>query len=104
MATLASYPHITFDVQGRAVIEGTRYQVQHLAAEHHYQGWSAEELLRQHPDLSPAAVYASLAYFYDHHDEMIAELERQGDDMKNGRPQNQPTRQELQSRRQSERS
>jgi hypothetical protein len=46
--------------------------VLHLAGEHYHHGWSAEELLRQHPDLRPEEVYAALTYFYDHHDEMVA--------------------------------
>ena len=47
----------------------------HLAAEHHHHGWTAEELLRQHPDLRPEQVNAALAYFYDHYDELIAQME-----------------------------
>ena len=46
----------------------------HLAAEHYHYGWSAEELLRQHPDLNPEEVYAALTYFYDHFDELVAEM------------------------------
>jgi|GEM_PF-4823567 len=38
-------------------------------------GWSAEEILRQHSDLRPEQVYAALTYFYDHHDLLVQELE-----------------------------
>ena len=55
-------------------IAETRYQVLHLAAEHNHLGWSAEELLRQHPDLRPEQVYAALGYFYDHHESMLAQM------------------------------
>jgi uncharacterized protein (DUF433 family) len=75
MSTAAHYPHIAIDASGAARIDQTRYKVTHLAAEHFHHGWTAEELLRQHPDLRPEQVYAALAYFYDHHDEMIAQLE-----------------------------
>ncbi len=46
----------------------------HLAAEHYHLGWSAEELLRQHPDLRPEQVYASLGYFYDQYESMLAQM------------------------------
>jgi uncharacterized protein (DUF433 family) len=58
-----------------ARLDQTRYKVAHLAAEHYYHGWGAEELLRQHPDLRPEQAYAALTYFYDHYEEMVAELE-----------------------------
>jgi uncharacterized protein (DUF433 family) len=72
--TNISYPHITVDEDGTVRVGQTRYKVLHLAAEHYHHGWSAEELLRQHPDLRPEEVYAALTYFYDHHDEMVAAM------------------------------
>jgi uncharacterized protein (DUF433 family) len=75
MSTAASYPHIVLDASGTARLDQTRYKVEHLAAEHHHYGWTAEELLRQHPELRPEQVYAALAYFYDHYDAMIAGIE-----------------------------
>ena len=75
MSTAAHYPHIVTDASGIARIDQTRYKVEHLAAEHYQYGWTAEELLRQHSDLRPEQVYAALAYFYDHYDELIARIE-----------------------------
>jgi uncharacterized protein (DUF433 family) len=75
MSTTAQYRHITVDPRGVARIDRTRYKVLHLAAEHYHHGWSAEELLRQHPDLRPEQVYVALAYFYDHHEELVAQIE-----------------------------
>lgn len=74
MSTGTLYPHLTIDADGTARIGDTRYKVLHLAAEHHYYGWSADELLRQHPDLRPEEVYAALTYFYDHRDELVARM------------------------------
>jgi len=74
MTTAMKYPHITLDAQGTVRVGSTRYKVSHLAGEHYHYGWTAEELLRQHPDLRPEEVYASLTYFYDHYQEMVAEL------------------------------
>ena len=75
MATAATYPHIVLANDGKAVIEGTRYAVEHIAAEQYFHGWSAEEILRQHPDLRPAEVYAALAFFHDNHDSIVAAIE-----------------------------
>ncbi len=75
MSTAANYPHIVIDASGIARLDQTRYKVEHLAAEHYQYGWTAEELLRQHPDLRPEQVYAALGYFYDHYDELIGRIE-----------------------------
>jgi uncharacterized protein (DUF433 family) len=74
VALVAQYPHIQVDADGTARIGDSRYKVLHLAGEHYYYGWSAEELLRQHPDLRPEEVYAALTYFYDHYGEMVQRL------------------------------
>ena len=37
MSTAIAYPHLTFDADGGARVEGTRYKVQHLAGEHFHQ-------------------------------------------------------------------
>ena len=68
MATADTYPHVILGADGEALIESTRYTVQYIAVEQYFYGCSAEEILRQHPDLRPAEVYSALAYFHDHHD------------------------------------
>ncbi|HEX5102943.1 MAG TPA: DUF433 domain-containing protein [Pirellulaceae bacterium] len=78
MSAAVQYPHISLDTQGQARIGSTRYKVLHLAGEHFHYGWSAEELLRQHPDLKPEEVYAALTYFYDHYDAMCDALRSTG--------------------------
>jgi uncharacterized protein (DUF433 family) len=72
MNAATHYPHLTFDPDGTARIERSRYKVLHLAGEHYHYGWTAEEILRQHPDLRPEQVYAALTYFYDRYDELVA--------------------------------
>ena len=74
MTTAIHYPHLTLDADGSARIERSRYKVLHLAGEHYHYGWTAEEILRQHPDLRPEQVYAALTYFYDHYDELVAAM------------------------------
>lgn len=74
MDTAIHYPHLTIDEDGTARIARTRYKVIHLAGEHYHYGWSAEEILRQHPDLRPEQVHAALTYFYDHYDRLVEEM------------------------------
>ncbi len=91
--------HITADSVCVARIIGTRYKVLHLAAEHYHYGWTAEELLRQHPDLRPEQVYSALAYFYDHHDELFAEMQREAAEVEAARERQTLSRNELLGRR-----
>jgi uncharacterized protein (DUF433 family) len=74
MAITIEYPHLAVDDAGSIHIVGSRYKVLHLAGEHYHYGWTAEELLRQHPDLRPEEVYSALAFFYDHFDELVPKL------------------------------
>ncbi|QEH35425.1 hypothetical protein OJF2_39770 [Aquisphaera giovannonii] len=74
MSTTIRYPHLVEGADGAVRIDGTRYKVLLLAGEHFHYGWSAEEILRQHPDLRPEQVYAALTYFYDHHEAMVADM------------------------------
>jgi uncharacterized protein (DUF433 family) len=74
MSTTIQYPHLSIADDGSVRIGNSRYKVTHLAGEHYHYGWTAEELLRQHPDLRPEEVYSALAFFYDHYDELVATL------------------------------
>lgn len=79
MSTATQYPHLMYDGEGTARIGNTRYKVIHLAGEHYHFGWTAEEILRQHPDLRPEEVYAALTYFYDHYDELVEKMKASAD-------------------------
>lgn len=74
VATTLPYTHLTLADDGSVRIGDSRYKVIHLAGEHYHYGWTAEELLRQHPDLRPEEVYSALAYFYDHYDDLVSRL------------------------------
>lgn len=95
MSSVVNYPHISIGADGKARIGGTRYKVIHLAGEHYHYGWSAEELLRQHPDLRPEEVYGALTYFYDHLDEMVAEMTSAAERVQSQRDQQSLSRMEL---------
>lgn len=64
----------------QAYIRGTRVAVRHIAA-FLKAGRSVEEILeRGLPQLSPAAVYEAIAYYFDHQEEIEAELAANGED------------------------
>lgn len=74
MVTL-EYPHIRKTDGDSARLERLpRIRVAQIAADHLGNGWSAEEIIRQYPHLMPAEVHAALGYYYDHREEIDAEL------------------------------
>ncbi len=59
---------------GRPRIKGTRISVR-LVAEFHKMGESVEDILIMYPHLTSAAVYDAVSYYYDHLEEIEAEIE-----------------------------
>ena len=72
--TATEYPHIVLE-DGCPKIEGCRMKVHQLATAHVHHGWSPHELHWQYPHLPLAAIYAGLAYYYDHRVELDAQAE-----------------------------
>lgn len=69
------YPHITHTAGNTACLERLpRIRVAQIAADHIGNGWSAEEIIHQYPHLTPAEVYATLGYYFDHREEIDTEL------------------------------
>jgi hypothetical protein len=69
------YPHIHKPAGEPARLDRLpRIRVAQIVADHLGYGWSAEEIIRQYPHLSPAEVHAALAYYFDHRDEIDSEL------------------------------
>jgi uncharacterized protein (DUF433 family) len=60
---------------GKPVIRGSRLRVETLVARH-LEGQSPSEIAGSYPDLKLPAVYAALAYYYEHKAEMDDEHER----------------------------
>ena len=72
---MMDYPHIRKVDGGVASLERQpRVRVAQIVADHLGYGWSAEEILRQHPHLLPAEVHSALAYYFDHSPEIDAEI------------------------------
>ncbi len=76
MDTPATYPHIETDAQGVVRLSGSTMKVVYLVAERHAYGWSPEELHFQHPHLSLGQIHSALAYYWDHREQLDAELQR----------------------------
>lgn len=60
---------------GKAAIEKARIRVNNIASLRK-QGRTPEQMLEVYPHLTLAQVYAALVYYYDHTDEIDAEIER----------------------------
>ena len=75
IATTAS-THIRLDDQGRAWIGESKIKVVEVVLDHLAYGWSADEMHEQHPHLSLGQIHAALAYYYDHQQEMDAQIEQ----------------------------
>ena len=68
--------HIEVDKEGVAWILGANTKVIEIVLDRLAYGWSPEEIHFQHPHLALAQIHASLAYYYDHQEELDAEIER----------------------------
>ena len=80
MATAASivYPYIVKRegyCGGKAAIGHTRVRVNNVVFLHK-EGKTDEQILVAYPDLTAAQIHAALLYYYDHIDEIEAELGR----------------------------
>jgi uncharacterized protein (DUF433 family) len=75
-AAKATYAHIVKEpgyCGGKAAIDNTRVRVNNVVFLHK-EGKSADEILAEYPELALAQVHAALTYYYDHKDEIEAEL------------------------------
>jgi uncharacterized protein (DUF433 family) len=91
---------IEIDEQGVPWISGANTKVVEVVLDKMAYGWSPEEMHRQHPHLSMAKIHAALAYYYEHQDEVDADIERRNRFVEEMRAQNKNpfTREELESR------
>jgi uncharacterized protein (DUF433 family) len=75
MATETGYEHVVLDLDGTPMIAGTSMKVKELIAERYAWGWSPEELLVNHPQLTLGQIFSALAYYADHQAELDQALE-----------------------------
>ena len=75
MATAVEYPHIEAPTGEPArLLRIPRTRVAMIAMDYLAHGWSADEICRQYPYLRHAEVHAAMAYYFDHQDELDAEI------------------------------
>ena len=66
---------IEIDEKGIPWISGANTKVVEVVLDKLAYGWSPEEMHRQHPHLSMAQIHAALSYYYEHQDEVDADIE-----------------------------
>ena len=69
-------PHIHLDDAGVAWVDDANTKVIEIALDQIAHGFTPEQIHEQHPHLSLPQVYAALAYYHDHREELDAEIER----------------------------
>src|SRR5205807_695445 len=60
---------------GKPRIDGHRIRVQDIAIDYEQLGMSPDEICDAYPALTLAKVHAALAYFYDHREEILGDIE-----------------------------
>src|SRR5579884_1275433 len=75
MAVDIAYPHITKNGSEPARLQRVpRIRVAQIAMDYLAHGWSAEEMCRQHSWLRLVEAHAAMAYYFDHQNEIDAEI------------------------------
>jgi uncharacterized protein (DUF433 family) len=59
---------------GKPRIAGSRIQVKQIVVMHERQGMSPAEIVAEYPHLTLAGIYAALAYYHDHREEINADI------------------------------
>jgi len=73
--TTVDVNHIVLDDRGVAWIDGANTKVVEVVLDKLAYGFSPEEIHFQHRHLSLAQIHAALAYYYDHQDELDAQID-----------------------------
>jgi len=72
----SEFKHIVIDPTGLAYISGTTMKVRELVLEYKSYGWTAEQLFKQHSNLSMSQIHAALAYYFDHSALLDSEMQQ----------------------------
>lgn len=64
---------------GKPCVAGTRIRVYDVYVWHEHEGRSADEIVSSFPELTLADVHAALAYYWDHRDEIDAQVREDGE-------------------------
>ena len=64
---------------GKPRIAGHRIRVQDIVIWHEYKGMSPDEIIYHYPSITLADIYAALAYYYDHLEEIRQQIRESED-------------------------
>src|SRR3954466_12738907 len=70
------YEHIVLDDHRLPRVAGTMMKVVELVTAQQAYGWSPDELAFQFPHLTLGQIHSALAYYWDHRDELDADIAR----------------------------
>ena len=59
---------------GKARLDGHRIRVQDIVMDYEWNGLSPDEICQQYPSITLAHVHAALSYYYEHRDEIQADI------------------------------
>ncbi len=75
MTVAALNDHIVLNEEGFPIVKGTRTKVVQIVLDTK-NGWTVDEIHEQYPYLSLAQIHSALAYYYDHREEIEADIVR----------------------------
>lgn len=75
------WPHICFDERGVAWVDDTNVKVKEIVLDRLAYRSTPEEMHVEYPHLSLAQIHAALGYYYDHKQDLDAELSRDESDI-----------------------
>jgi hypothetical protein len=91
MNASVTYPHIEKPAGEPARLSRVpRTRVATIVMEYLAHGYSADEMVRQFPYLQISEVHSAMGYYFDHQDEIDAEILKTVDDLKAWNGQHQP--------------
>lgn len=70
------YAHISIGPDNVPMLSGTRIKVVEIVLDHLAHGADVQEIHREFPHLSLGEIHSALAYYYDHQQEMDADIAR----------------------------
>lgn len=74
--TTTEYKYVELDDRNIPIVAGTTMKVIELVTGQIAYGWSPEELHFQHPYLTMSQIYSALAYYWDHKEELDADIQQ----------------------------
>ncbi|MCX9010282.1 MAG: DUF433 domain-containing protein [Candidatus Methanoperedens sp.] len=83
---IIKHPYITTDPKinkGSPIIAGTRIRVLDIIIEYEYLGLTPDEIINAHTHLILPQVHDALSFYYEHREELDAEIRQRKEKIKN---------------------